>query len=157
MGEAPGGWLLFLSRNLDDAFKGRLLRLTALGPAVACVVEEHVMYSEARGYEAGREIWRASHNSEKGIYNLDASGDLPAFFARVRDELREQQDEAGGEDADVDLIFDIPQRLAREICGFQLGEEEPAGFRDSELRKAKASAAGGDRSGGFLSRLFGRR
>src|SRR5436190_15500886 len=61
LGETPGGWLLFLHPELDGAFGKEFVTLSSRGEAVACSVEEHVMYMEARGYRDGAEVWRVVH------------------------------------------------------------------------------------------------
>lgn len=153
--ELADGWLLFLSDNFDDAFKGDLTPLTRLGSAVACAVEEHVMCSEARGYEAGVEVWRVVRDPDKARLGVTASGDLPAGFEEIRDgHLKEQMDE-GGEAAGVDVMFDVPPRVAQSVCGFFLGEDPPGGLVVRDVRKAGGAATAEPRPG-FFARLFRR-
>ncbi|WP_337189217.1 hypothetical protein [Phenylobacterium sp.] len=152
MGVLPGGWLLVLSNDFDDAFKGRLARLAALGPAVACAVEEHVMYAEARGYDAGGETWRAVRDPDDD--HLEVTGAPPAALTAIRDEAirRQDADEATG----IDFLFSAPADMAAAICGYQLGVQEPEGFRYTELRYLREAASGGDDGKpGFFARLFG--
>jgi len=153
-GQMPDGWLVVLTDRRANAFEGDLVGLAAFGPAVACEVNEHVMYSEARGYEAGREAWRVAYDCEKGGA-LDVSGNPPSQLDTIAREARAKQEAAGGDDADVDLLFDIPAKLARSICGFMLGEEEPDGFHFSELRPIGGGKAPSE-GRGFFARLFGR-
>lgn len=154
-GQMPDGWLVVLTDRRANAFEGDLVELAAFGPAVACEVNEHVMYSEARGYEGGREAWRVAYDCEKGRDALDVSGNPPPQLDTIAREARAKQDAEGGEDADVDIMFDIPAQLARSICGFMLGEQEPEGFRFSELRPIGSGKAPAERPG-FFARLFGR-
>jgi len=156
MGQLPGGWLLVLSSDFDDAFK-RLAALASHGPAVACAVEEHVMCSEARGYADGAEVWRVVHDSTKGVYAIDVVGDPPGAFEGLHRDAAKEQDEAGGEDAGVDYLFDVPPLVAETVCGFRLDQPTPDGLRFAELRKAGGASATGDVKPGFLARLFGRR
>ena len=46
-----------------------------------------------------------------------------ASFLTVRRELEEAQRAAGGDDADVDYLFDIPLRVAQSIVGFKHDED----------------------------------
>lgn len=146
LGVLPGGWLLVVSDNFDAAFKGRLAPLAQMGPAVACAVEEHVMVSEARGYEGGAEIWRVVRDPEEDEEGLSVVGDPPGFEAIRR--AAQQEQEAEG---DADFLFDVPADIAASICGFKLGESEPEGFRYTELRPVRTAVTG------FFARLFGRR
>lgn len=152
-------WLLAISDDSADAFDGDLARLAPLGPAIACSVQEVVMYSEARGYDAGKEMWRVVHdpNEDESLYSLRTSGELPQPFDAIVRKVRAEQDKEGGEDADVDLIFDIPAELAASICGFTLGESDPDASQYSSLHRigAAPAARGSDRPG-FFTRLFGR-
>jgi hypothetical protein len=158
MGELPDGWLLLLCDGHDGAFKGKLSQLAAFGPAVACGIEEHVMYSEARGYEAGSEVWRVIRDCEKGRYALEVSGNPPPQLDSIFEGARAEQGAEGGEEGHVDMIFEVPPKLVESICGYMLGEEEPEGFRYAELRKI-GSADTADtmpKGRGLLARLFGR-
>jgi hypothetical protein len=157
VGDLPDGWVILLfERDLKGAFEPRCAVLSTLGPAIACAVEEHVMFQEARGYAGGRETWRVVHDSEKGIFHLDVSGDPPAALETLRREAVAEQKAEGGEDADVDLIADVPLLLAQGICGFKHDEAWPASLAFEELRKARSQDEG-QKGPGFFQRLFGRR
>lgn len=161
MGELQDGWLLLLSDDYDNALEGKLAQLAGSGPAVACAVNEHVMVSEARGYEAGTEVWRVVRDCEEGTYALEVTGNPPSQLDSIFRKARAEQEKEGGEDSGVDFIFDVPPKLVESICGFRLGEEEPEGFRYSTLRKIGGAANEGKaktepKSGGFFARLFGR-
>ena len=115
------------------------------------------MTSEARGYEAGAEVWRIVHNPDKGesVYHLDISGQLPPDFEDIRREIIARQDEDGGEDAGCDHVFDVPADVAKVICGFKFGDTEPF---DPEFREiCKVWPARGPKGPGLLQRLFGRK
>lgn len=149
--ELPGAWLLVVTTDSERAFKPPFVELARLGPAVACGEDEHVMFSEARGYDDGREAWRVVRDSSEEPYcHVAVSGNPPAELERIRKEHFAKQDAEGGEDAGVDCIFEIPPRLAQSICGFRIAEELE-GVSFTELRRA------GAKNGGFLQRLFGRR
>ncbi|MFL5298287.1 MAG: hypothetical protein ACJ798_18060 [Phenylobacterium sp.] len=156
VGELPGGWVIFVAPGLNDAFKDRFVALSAGGEAVACSVEEHVMYQEARGYRDGAEVWRVVHDPHKGesLFHLDVTGTPPAQFAAIRDKIVEEQAAEGGEDANVDLVSDVPLDLAESICGFKHDGEWPEGLSFTTLYRARPSR--GPSGGGFFARLFGR-
>jgi hypothetical protein len=159
MGELPGGWLLLLCDEYDGAFEGKLAQLATLGPAVACGLNEYVMYSEARGYEGGKQVWRIVHdpNEKKSRNALDIDGSPPPQFEAIARNARTEQDEEGGEEAGVDFIFDLPPTLVQSICGYALGEDEPEGFRYSRLRKiGSVDSSPRVKGNGFFARLFGR-
>lgn len=93
--------------------------LSSGGEVVTCVVEEHVMYSEATGWRDGRQIWFIRHDAQESIGHLEASGELPSIFFAIRSRLTSQQEAAGGEKADVDYIFDAPVDVAEALTGFR--------------------------------------
>jgi len=154
MGQMKDGWLLVLSADAEDAFEGKLSRLTALGPAIACSVYESVMFSEARFYVGGEQSWRVAHDPEKGesVGALEVTGSLPAELDAIIRDARAGQEAEGGEEADVDLMFEIPGDLSKLVCGYKPGDDEPEGFRYSMLRKIGGEPAG---KRGFFARLFG--
>lgn len=157
LAELPGNWLLvWYERDLKTAFRNAA-DLSRHGTAVACAIEEHVMFQEARGYADGAEVWRVTHDPNEGesIYHLETTGAPPAQLAKIHADLKAEQDAEGGEDAGVDLICDVPLTLAKSICGFKHDDDPPDGVAFEELRRAKGSA--GSAKPGFLARLFGAR
>ena len=57
------------------------------------------------------------------LFHLVATGALPASYERVKEtQLREQESE-GGQSADVDLVFEIPLLLAKQLTGFKHDED----------------------------------
>jgi hypothetical protein len=151
------GWLLVVSDDSQDAFEGNLARLAVLGPAVACSINEHVMYSEARGYEAGQQLWRVIHDpdGDESLYSLQISGTPPKHLEGIVRDIRAEQESEGGEDAGVDFMFDIPPKLAESICGFMLGESDPDDNHCSELQPIGGWPVP-VRKPGLFARLFGR-
>lgn len=119
--ELPGGWyLLFLNDIVHPFTQAPLLqRLSAGGKVLVCQIEEHVMASAAIMYENSVNIWSVTHESENGIYHLAQDGVLPPSLDKIHAEMKASQDAEGGDDADVDYIFDVPVVLAAAICGYR--------------------------------------
>jgi hypothetical protein len=119
------GWFLLVGQGCENRLvqKDVLSDLSELGPTVACSIEEHVMYSSVEYWSSGSKKWSASHDAQKGMYNLETSGALPDSFDSFKIKLSKDQDAEGGEKADVDLIFDIPLLLASELTGFKHDED----------------------------------
>jgi hypothetical protein len=117
-------WELVISRNCDEPLFAapRLASISKGAEAVACVAEEHVMFSSSQGWVDGHSEWSVEHDAQERIGHLQVVGTPPAQFERIRAELEEQQQIEGGEEADVDFIFDIPLVLARELVGFKHDE-----------------------------------
>ena len=92
------------------------------------------------------------HNGgEKGLYHLDVAGDPPPELASIRASVVVEQDAEGGEDADVDLMFDVPTELSLTLCGYRFDpQEEGPPFK--ALEEVKKAAGGG-----WLAKLFGRK
>jgi len=157
VGDLPGGWLLFIAPDLEDAFSDRFVALSAGGEAVACAIEEHVMYQEARGYRDGAEVWRVVHDPDKAasLFHLDVTGAPPANFEAMRAKALAKQKAEGGEDAGVDLISDVPLDLAKSICGFKHDSQWPKGLSFTILRRARPVRPEGGARSGFFARLFG--
>lgn len=149
-------WLLAISDDSEEAFDGHLAQLAPLGEAVACSMIESVMYSEARGYASGKETWRVVHdpNEDESLYSLQITGSPPNRLESIARDAKAEQDKEGGEESDVDFIFEVPPRLAEAICGFMLGEGDLDTIRFSNLKLIGSPEPSEKR--GFLARLFGR-
>lgn len=129
----PGGWYMVASnrdglRLTQDAV---LERMSRIGDAVMCFVEEHVMCSFAACWRNGQRVWSVYHDAQSGIERLDVEGEPPADFAAICDRLRAAQTAAGGKKAEVDYIFDIPVKLARSMTGYTHDQDIPGGAGDA--------------------------
>ena len=77
------------------------------------------MVSAAYGYDRGNAQWSVIHDAQQGISDLSLSGSPPVELNYIRERLSGEQQDAGGEGADVDYIFDIPVELAATVCGYR--------------------------------------
>jgi hypothetical protein len=154
MAQLPGDWLLFLWGRKAGAVEGKLSGFTALGRVIECEMSETVMFSEARGYENGAQIWRVTHDPDRdeSLYSLQTEGVPPVQLEAIARDAKTHQDSEGGEAAGMDLIFDVPLELAHSICGFHPLDGEPADLRFSVLRRI---GGGPSKKLGFFARLFG--
>jgi hypothetical protein len=152
--DLPDQWFLVLTDTFDFPTPERMAAVSVGGAAIACSVDEHVMYSVARGYREGLAVWSIDHDGgEKGVRHLDVAGDPPPEWPAVRERLSKEQDNEGGEDALVDWLFDAPAELAYALCGYRYDEEDVKGQTIAFTRVAEERRPG---RGGFLGRLFGR-
>ena len=149
--DLPDGWLLLWFDDLDRAFAPDVVGLSAHSRAVACSIEEHVMYHEARGYQGGEETWRLRHDPEEGERHLEVTGSPPPPFERIRDDQLAKLEAQG---YIADFVADVPPALAMTICGFKHDEEWPNEVSFTELRRTKPAQAEG--RPGLFARLFGR-
>jgi hypothetical protein len=115
----PTGWYVAFFNDYLYVSPERLAKLSAGCVVVACQVEEHVMASAVLIYEDGAKRCSVSHESERGRYDLSVDGDPPEVFPALRDGLLQQQDGAGGSEASVDFVFDVPVQLAAALCGYR--------------------------------------
>jgi len=122
-----GGWYFIQAQGCDHPIisADSLSKVSALGETVACSVEEHVMVCVAEGWRGGVRSWSISHDAQQGMFDLSADGELPAHYEAIKDDFVGQQNAEGGEDADVDFIFEIPLQVARKICGYKHDEGSP--------------------------------
>lgn len=129
----PTGWYLVVGDRSGYEFiaYSDLRALSETQDVIVCEVEEHVMYSSAALWRGGACLWKVVHESDHGIYHLETEGEPPAAFESVRAKYVAKQDAEGGEDADVDYIFEVPLRLARDIAGYKHDEVEVAGQEPS--------------------------
>jgi hypothetical protein len=118
------GWRVVWYEDYDCPFlrPQDLARLSVDQDVLLCKVEEHVMASSAELWSGGKRKWWLSHEGEDGPKGLATDGALPAPFQTIRSEMEKVQLEEGGDEADVDYIFEIPLRLAQSIVGFKHDE-----------------------------------
>jgi hypothetical protein len=123
----PNGWYLIVADRCDHRLvDARVLeRVSEKCRVIACSIEEHVMFSSAEEWQAGKRVWRAEHAGENGPINLKTSGTLPPSFEAMEKEFRTQQEAEGGEEAGVDYYFEIPLTAAQTIMGFKHDEDVP--------------------------------
>lgn len=95
-----------------------LNRLSEGCEILGCQIEEHIMVSASFFYKNGSRVWNLLHDCEKGRYHLQIDGKPPEILSDIREILFADQDAEGGEEADVDFIFDIPIRVAETLTGF---------------------------------------
>ena len=60
---------------------------------------------------------------EDGPKGLSTDGELPQSYPAIRDQMEQLQSGAGGDDAGVDHIFEIPLKVAEAVVGFKHDEE----------------------------------
>jgi len=100
-----------------------LSKLSITRDILLCLVEEHVMASSAEFWSGGKKQWRLSHEGENGPKGLSVEGRVPEVFPAIRKELEDMQIAEGGDNADVDYIFEIPLRVAQSLVGFKHDED----------------------------------
>lgn len=115
-----------------------------------CQVEEHVMASSSEMWSVGKRKWWLSHEGEDGPKGLSTDGELPDSFPAIRKEMEQAQLAAGGDEAGVDYIFEIPLKVAQTLVGFK--HEECAHLLDGKF--SVMSQATAPRAEGLLRRLF---
>jgi hypothetical protein len=114
-----GGWFLVFANGCDYVDRAPLRQVSNSAEVVACAVEEHVMASAARGYSGGEETWCVAHDAQYGLDHLDVTGEPPRQFASIHKRLADKLAAAGGDDSDVDYLFDVPVELAAKLTGFR--------------------------------------
>lgn len=115
----PTGWYLIFANDFAFIDRALLSRLSEGAEVVTCAVEEHVMVSSASGLKDGAEIWSILHDSREGMRHLKFSGELPDQFDSIRSRLFAEQSATGGDDSDVDYVFDVPVEVASALTGFR--------------------------------------
>ncbi len=147
------GWNLLCYNEYGCPFlqEEDLTHLSADHKILYCLVEEHVMASSAELWSVGKRQWSISHEGEDGPKGLEVDGEVPDTLAAIRQQMEQQQQAEGGDEADVDYIFEIPLLVAKSMVGYKHDEDCPhlvGGTFTVMSRSAPKS--------GFLSRLWNR-
>src|SRR5689334_1744449 len=125
MAKLDSGWRVVWFNEFDSPYlrRERLPDLSAHGDLVVCAIGEQVMTSSAELWCRGGRTWWLSHEGEDGPMGFSGGGDLPEAFPAIRDEMVDAQRDAGGDDADVDYLFEIPLKVAESVVGFKHDEK----------------------------------
>lgn len=157
-GELPGGWVTVVAigdQAGDFSRAETLAPLSRAGPLLSVEFSTTVMWSTIQAYADGVLAWSVEHNPEEGISHLDVVGEPPPQYLALRDRLLAEQEAEGGEEADVDLIFDLPALLSEALCGYQ---PEQAGDQPDFTALSRPPRAGdpspAKKRGGLLGFLF---
>lgn len=146
------GWRLIWSNNYGcPILTKRIPAFSGGHEVVVCQIEEHVMASSAELWVSGNRKWWISHEGEGGPKGLDTEGELPQCFTSIREQMEDVQRAEGGDDADVDYIFEIPLKVSQAVVGFKHDENY-----ESVVEGNFMVLSGGKTEKGFLSRLLGK-
>lgn len=147
------GWrLIWSNKYACPVLMERIPAFSGEQEVLLCQIEEHVMASSSELWLNGRRNWWVSHEGEDGPKGLESEGELPKCFVSIRDEMEQAQRAEGGDHAGVDLIFEIPLKIAQSLVGFKHDENYEL-FVDGNFVVLAAST---EMKRGFLSRLFGK-
>jgi hypothetical protein len=127
-----------------------LADLSSSHDVLLCLVEEHAMASSSELWSGGKLKWRLSHQGENGPKGLSVAGEVPEALGPIRKEMEALQLAAGGDDADVDYLFEIPLKVAQALVGFK-HDEDPVHLVG---RRFNAMVRGAPPKRGFLARLL---
>jgi hypothetical protein len=122
----PNGYLVFLNRPVHPFVTPEVL-VSASSDChiVGCQVEEHIMASAAFSWRNGVRLWNVTHESEKGVRNLEVEGEPPPELSA----LRSAADAAQKKERklpflpfprwDIDYFFRVPIDLAASVVGYE--------------------------------------
>ncbi len=118
------GWYILIAQGCDDPItKSRALAsLSKSCEAVACSIEEHVMFSSCAFWKNGKKAWSVKHRGEEGPLDILKTGKLPQNYASIERGLVETQKSEDNEGEGVDHVFDLPLVMAKQLVGFRHDE-----------------------------------
>ena len=120
----PSGWYLIVADRCDhELIKPETLKdISSNFTVVACSIEEHCMFSSCSIWDDGAEQFSVDHKGDESFYSLESKGVPPSGYNEIKEKYHKEQDKEGGEDAEVDMIFEIPTVLAQSLTGFKHDE-----------------------------------
>lgn len=136
--EQPDGWRLVILGCAEHPFlkDSHLAALSQGCTALACNVEEHVMFSSAEQWTDGRCLWRLRHQGDIGLHNLEVLGDPPDSFRKIESDCRKRQ-ATDTEQPPVDFTFEIPLLVAKSIVMFKHDESDWEGFESLQWQGSR--------------------
>lgn len=99
-----------------------LARISKDHLVLVCRVEEHAMASSSEFWIEGRCHWCIEHRGEDGPKGLLVYGSPPGCFPAIKIQMEEAQRVAGGDEAGVNYLFEVPLKVAQAITGFKHDE-----------------------------------
>jgi hypothetical protein len=153
MAKLDTGWRVIWINEYAPTFLAlnAVERLSKTRDVLLCLVEEHVMASSSEMWFGGKCQWRLSHQGENGPKGIELEGKVPECTAGIREEMERAQEANGGDNAEVDHMFEIPLKVAQQLVGFKHDEDSPHVI-DSQFAVLSRLT----KKSGFLSRVFGR-
>ncbi len=140
---SDAGWFLIIASRCEHRIiSGPVVeRLSAGCEVLTCTVEEHAMFSEARGWRDGHRLWSVTHRGDNDATKkiVSEEGTFPSEYSSIRERLFRQQEAENAGDAEVDFLFEIPVVLVQTFTGYKHDEVSPAfeahGFKLLESTK----------------------
>ena len=141
----PKGWYVVVagSEMFDYFMDFSLEELSRSHDLVVLEVEEHTMFFNLSYWRGGVRLWGVMHDGEGGLYHLETEGEPPAVFASLHAEYAGRQDEAGGSNASVDWLCEVPVELARRITGFAYNRRYGDNEKNPVFEELDVSGGGG--------------
>ena len=129
-GMTAAGWYVVLAYEGELDMDFSLAKLSAGCRLIGVEVFEGVMTSQAQAFEDGNKLWELIHIGDEGLFDLYAEGALSPEFTAIKQQRFDEQTANGGEDANVDYVYEIPADTAAAITGYRpdgdnLGEDDP--------------------------------
>jgi hypothetical protein len=136
-----GDWYLMVAKGCEHpiADAALLARLSQQCELLACVLEEHVMYSAVQSWRDGERLWQVEYEAGRHVGRLKTEGRLPAEFASIA--ARHVTGPVPLDDKNADTGFEIPLELARHVVGFRHDRGEGRRLRLRRLLTRRRSEA----------------
>lgn len=151
----PNGWVLLLYDESGVFRDAELAALSRGARLISAYGSDIIMFSGASGWADGVRQWAIDHNPERGLSDLNIEGDAPPELAAILAQARAAQAEEGGDEADVDVVFDVPKDLVGVLCGWRPDQysDDWDEIEFTRLRRAGEPDPPPKRS--WLAKLFG--
>lgn len=118
------GWYFINCRYLPSFIEEKLDLLSIGTTLVMFSLTETAMYSIAEHWCDGQMIWSIKHGDtgDADVFHLEEKGKLPDNLTSIKEEIFAEQNAAGGVNAGVDIIIEIPSLVAKEMTGYKHDE-----------------------------------
>lgn len=154
--ELPNGRLLLARGEIDAFSPAEIAALSQGARLVSAYCSETVMYSGASGWTDGARRWAIDHDPERGLSDLAVEGEAPPELNAILAAARAAQAEEGGDEADVDVVFDVPMELVGVLCGWRPDRDNEAWGEIEFTRLRRLGEPDPPPKRSWLARLLGR-
>lgn len=112
------GWHVVVTNERKGPFftemPDEMKKLSLLSDLIVGAVEEHVNYGACEFWQSGKNIWKIGYIGCEEPRTVNAEGELPDCFKKIKEECETLQDG----DPNTDYLIEIPFRVCQKICGY---------------------------------------
>jgi hypothetical protein len=118
----PTGWYLAIGDGcdyMDQLEEHQAATLSRVGETLFFYTDDAPMCTRLASYGNGSLVWAITYDGSNGVGEPEIEGDPPPCAFDLLTKVRNEQEEAGGQKAGVDHIYELTAEVALTLIGFR--------------------------------------